>query len=202
MVNEITIFVKKVIPFSLFNFIQYLFLIFNISNHILSFHEKEWREWRSSILTNWIIDLNQILKNHQPESLLGLFYCAWYPVEYDSALYRILGIDIHDFVREADVLAPMLFHHMKDRPIHWIGEYTTWLDSVSNSIRLEDKTEIWPIVQAHNHPGEVSPAEFREAMLKGSSSPSSGIMMFSDRALLEDPRKIEFVKEIYLEALR
>ena len=172
--------------------------ISDISNHILSFHEKEWRDWRRSILTDWIIDLKQILKSHQPESLLGLFYCAWYPDEYDSALYRILGIDLNDFVREADVLSPMLFHHMKDRPVNWIGEYTTWLDSVSNSIRLENKPKIWPIVQAHNNPGEISPEEFREAMLQGSSFPSSGIMMFSDGALLQDPRKIEIIRKLYL----
>lgn len=172
--------------------------ISDISNHILSFHEKEWRDWRRSILTDWIIDLKQILISHQPESLLGLFYCAWYPDEYDSALYRILGIDINDFAREADVLAPMLFHHMKDRPVNWIGEYTIWLDSVSNSILTQNKPKIWPIVQAHNNPGEVSPTEFREAMLQGSSFPSSGIMMFSDRALLQDPRKIEIMRELYV----
>jgi hypothetical protein len=170
-----------------------------IANHILSFHEKEWRDWRSSILTDWIKEMKQILASHQPEALLGLFYCAWYPDEYDSALYRILGIDINDFAREADVLAPMLFHHMKDRPVSWIGEYTTWLDSVCNSIHSENKPEIWPIVQAHNNPVEVSPAEFREAMLQGSSLPSSGIMMFSDVSLLQDPRKIEIMRELYLE---
>ncbi|MFO7853494.1 MAG: SMP-30/gluconolactonase/LRE family protein [Bacteroidota bacterium] len=36
-----------------------------ISEHILSFYETEWREWRSSILTEWITDLKQILKSHQ-----------------------------------------------------------------------------------------------------------------------------------------
>lgn len=172
--------------------------IADISNYILSFHEKEWREWRSSVLTDWITDLKQILKSQQPEASLGLFYCAWYPDEYDAALYRNLGIDINDFVREADVLAPMLFHHMTGRPVNWIGQYTTWLDSVSNSVRPENKPEIWPIVQAHNHPGEVRPAEFREAMLQGSSFPSSGIMMFSDGALLQDPRKIEIMRALYL----
>ncbi|WP_242082917.1 hypothetical protein [Aestuariivivens sediminis] len=168
------------------------------SHHILSFHEREWRDWRRSILTDWIRDLKQILKSHQPESALGLFYCAWYPDEYDAALYRILGIDINDFAREADILAPMLFHHMTDRPVRWIGEYTTWLDSVCHAIRPEHKPEIWPIVQAHNTPGEVSPAEFREAMLQGRALPSSGIMMFSDRALLQDPRKLEIMKSLYV----
>ncbi|MCT4591759.1 MAG: hypothetical protein N4A71_28320 [Carboxylicivirga sp.] len=169
-----------------------------IANQILSFHKKEWRQWRCSVLSNWVTDLKQILLSKQPESLLGLFYCAWYPDEYDSALYRNLGIDINDFAKQADVLAPMLFHQMKDRPLDWIGEYTRWLDSITNSIPPENKPEIWPIVQAHNHPGVISPNEFREAMLQGSSSPSSGIMMFSDQSLLQDPRKIEVIKELYL----
>lgn len=172
--------------------------IADIANHILSFHEKEWRDWRSSILTDWIVELKQILKSHQPQSRLGLFYCAWYPEEYDAALYRILGIAVKDFVREADVLAPMLFHRMKGRPVQWVGEYVNWLDSVSQSVRPDGKPEIWPIVQAHNHPVEVSPEEFREAMRQGSSSPASGIMMFSDGALLQDPRKIEVMRAFYL----
>ncbi|MBS0011356.1 MAG: hypothetical protein KFF49_08090 [Bacteroidales bacterium] len=170
----------------------------DISSHILSFYEKEWRVWRSSILTDWVTDLKQILKSHQPESLLGLFYCAWYPDEYDSALYRILGIDINDFVREADVLSPMLFHHMKDRPVSWLGEYINWLDSLGKTVSPGNKAEIWPIVQAHNDPGEVTPEEFRKAMLQGISSPASGIMMFSDRALLQDPRKIDIMRELYV----
>ena len=53
-------------------------------------------------------------------------------------------------------------------------------------------------MQAHNNPGEVSPTEFREAMLQGSSFPSSGIMMFSDGALLQDTHKIEIMRELYL----
>lgn len=169
-----------------------------ISGHILSSHEKEWRDWRSSILTGWVTDLKQILKSHQPESLLGLFYCAWYPDEYDSALYRILGIDINDFVREADVLSPMLFHHMKGRCVSWVGEHINWLDSLANKVSPGDKPAIWPIVQSHNTPEEVSPEEFREAMLQGISSPAGGIMMFSDRSLLDDPRKIEVMRELYL----
>jgi len=34
--------------------------------------------------------------------------------------------------------------------------------------------------------------------LQGSSFPSSGIMMFSDGALLQDPRKIEIIRKLYL----
>ncbi|WP_242093888.1 hypothetical protein [Aestuariivivens sediminicola] len=169
----------------------------DVSNYILSFHDREWRAWRSSILTEWIRDLKHIVKSKQPESKLGLFYCAWYPEEYDAALHRILGIAIDDFINVADVLSPMLFHHMTDRPVHWVSDYTTWLDSVCNFTRPHNKPDIWPIVQAHNSPGTVSPEEFREVMQQGMSPPSGGIMMFSDVSLLQDPRKIEVMKALY-----
>ena len=173
--------------------------ISEISNHILTNHDKEWRKWRSDILTEWITDLKQIVKNDQPTSLVGLFYCAWYPEDFNGALYRNLGINMNDFVREADVLAPMLFHKLSDRPVNWVGEYTSWLDAVSSVTLYENKPEIWPIVQAYNNPTEVSPEEFKKVLELGSSTPSSGIMMFSDRALLDDPRKLEIMKVMYLE---
>jgi len=72
------------------------------------------------------------------------------------------------------------------------------LDPLANTVSPGDKPEIWPIVQGHNTPVEVSPEEFREAMLQGMSSPAGGIMMFSDRSLLDDPRKLEVMRELYL----
>jgi hypothetical protein len=63
-------------------------------------------------------------------------------------------------------------------------------------------TQIWPIVQAHNNPGIVSPEEFRQVMSEGSKPPSSGIMMFSDQSLVEEPEKIKIMKEFYLKSLK
>ena len=167
---------------------------------ILNNADKKWRKWRNDILNEWVEDMGAIVENKQPEALLGVYYCAWYPDDHDSALYRTLGIDVSDLAARADVLSPMLFHKMKDRPTAWVGEYLTWLDQLAH-VGENGTPLVWPIVQAHNQPVTITPEEFRTVMRKGTKDPSSGIMMFSDHSLLEDPRKIDVMKKIYHQEL-
>lgn len=171
------------------------------ASFILTHHDKEWRKWRAGILNGWVEDLGAILKEEQPEAKLGVFYCSWFPTDYDSALYRILGIDPVAIAERADVLSPMLFHHMKGRPTAWVGEYIDWLGKTIQTEK-SGKTSIWPIVQAHNNPGIVSPEEFRQVMIEGSNTPSTGIMMFSDQSLVSEPEKLEIMKELYKEEIK
>ncbi len=56
-------------------------------------------------------------------------------------------------------------------------------------------------MQSHNNPEVVTPEEFRQVMLEGTKAPATGIMMFSDQSLLEDPEKIRVMKELYMEVL-
>lgn len=163
---------------------------------ILANADGQWRDWRNSILNGWVTDMGAIVREYKPEALLGAFYCAWYPADHDSALYRIMGIDVSALAGLTDVLSPMLFHKMKDRPPSWVGEYTTWLDELTGAGE-KGKPLVWPIVQAHNNPGIVTPEEFKKVMTEGSQFPSTGIMMFSDQALLQDPEKIRVMKEFY-----
>lgn len=165
---------------------------------ILKNADKEWRNWRNSILNGWVTDMGEIVDEYRPGALLGVFYASWYPADHDSALYRTLGIDVADLADLADVLSPMLFHMMKNRPVEWVGEYIQWLGDLTNAGEKGDPL-IWPILQAHNNPGVVSPEEFRTVMLEGSRPPSSGIMMFSDQSLLQDTEKIRVMKELYTE---
>lgn len=167
---------------------------------ILGNTDYKWREWRNSILNGWIEDMGGIVHELRPEAKLGVYYCAWYPSDHDSALYRILGIDVAGISEIAQVLSPMLFHRMKNRPTEWVGEYLDWLDDLTKAGKTGTPL-VWPIVQAHNKPGVITPEEFRQVMTEGSGPPSSGIMMFSDQSLLQDPKKIEVMKELYLKVL-
>jgi hypothetical protein len=165
------------------------------ANWILQHADVQWRAWRIGILNGWVSDMKEILKAKRPQALLGVYYAAWYPGDHDSALGRTLGIDVAGLAERADVLAPMLFHGMLARPPAWVGQYLDWLGST-----LKQKPEqplVWPIVQAHNKPGVITPEEFRTVMQEGSKSPSSGIMMFADGSLLEDPEKLRVMKELY-----
>ena len=167
---------------------------------ILENADSEWRDWRSHILNGWVSSMKMIVREMQPDALVGIFYCSWYPEDYDSALYRTLGIDVEAFAEMADVLSPMLFHKMKDRSPEWVGEYTNWLGGVIEA-SVENEPVVWPIVQAHDNPVEVTPEEFRQVMVEGSKSPSSGIMMFSDQSLLENPEKIKAMRQLYVEEI-
>lgn len=123
------------------------------------------------------------------------------PDDHNAALYRTLGIDVAALADRADVLSPMLFHQMKGRPTEWIGEYIAWLDKLTEAGK-KDAPLIWPIVQAHNNPGVVTPEEFKKVMLEGSRPPASGIMMFSDQSLIQEPEKIDVMKELYREVIK
>jgi hypothetical protein len=195
---------------------------------ILENQDPAWRKWRADVLNGWVEEMGTITKEMRPEAKLGVFYCAWYPEDYDSALYRNLGIDPLAFSKMADVLSPMLFHQMKERPTTWVGDYVAWLGDLVgirdmrskseelnqdnmrfksedlNHYKYEDLnyTQIWPIVQSHNNPGIISPEEFREVMIQGSKSPATGIMMFSDQSLVENPEKIKVMKKLYREEIK
>lgn len=187
---------------------------------ILSHEDKAWRKWRADVLNGWVEDMGKIVNAEQPQAKLGVFYCSWYPADYDSALYKTLGIDPMAFAQRADVLSPMLFHSMKERPTSWVGEYVAWLgESLGSKDRskfeewfksegskpvwtgrsedLNQFVEIWPIVQAHNNPGTVSSKEFHQVLMEGSKSPASGIMMFSAESIAQEPAKIEVLKKFY-----
>lgn len=160
---------------------------------ILANQEPAWREWRNGILNKWVVDMGKILKEYQPDALLGAFYCAWFPEDHGGALYNILGINVPSLAKRVDVLAPMLFHRMLARPVTWSGDYLKWLGNTIDS----PGPFVWPIVQAHNKPGIVTPQEFGEALKEGSSAPASGTMMFSEQSLLENPEKIKVMKDFY-----
>lgn len=163
---------------------------------ILSNQDAQWRRWRNGILQAWASDMKGIVKSMQPDAMLGIYHCGWYANDYDSALYRVLGIDVPAMATVADVLSPMLFHRMKGRPVQWVGEYLSWMDGLTDAGK-KGTPLVWPIVQAHNNPGVVTAEEFRAVMEQGMQPPSSGIMMFSDVALVEDSLKVEVVRELY-----
>lgn len=157
--------------------------------------DSSWRKWRSEVLNGWVSDMKSIVKEIRPHALLGIFYCPWYPEDFDGAHYRILGLDLSALSATADVFSPMLYHQMMDRSPDWVAEYVQWL----KQSRISDgvKPRIWPIVQAHNKPGVVTTEEFRNVMWNGSRAPASGIMMFTLHTLIGDAGKLEVMKDLY-----
>jgi hypothetical protein len=165
------------------------------SSWILAEADSLWRVWRSNVLTGWVSEMKTVVKENRPNALVGIFYCSWFPSDFGEALYRTLGLNLNELAGVVDVFSPMLFHGMMDRPVGWVHEYVEWLSTLPGS--TGNMPVIWPIVQAHNKPGVITADEFYEVLQNGSRPPASGIMMFSDQSLLQDPEKLKVVKEFY-----
>ena len=163
---------------------------------ILTEADPQWRKWRAGVLNEWVSGLKQVTKETRPEALLGVFHCSWYPEDYDSALYRTMGLDLEALAGIAEVFSPMLYHQRKGRPLSWVGEYTSWLGK-QPGFGEAGSPLIWPIVQANDIPGTVTAEEFRQVMENGSQPPATGIMMFSEQALTRSPEKLEVMKALY-----
>lgn len=160
---------------------------------ILSKHEKQWRQWRMQVLEDWARELRGIVKNKRPAALVGLYHCPWTDEEFDGARERILGLNLKRLNPLFDVLSPMVYHKRMGRSPDWVADYVGWLS------RLANPKKVWPIVQAHGEPDRIPADEFEAVMKNGISAGADGIMMFTTRAVAEDPAKIAVLRRLYQE---
>jgi len=163
------------------------------ARYILSKHEVAWRRWRVKVLGGWARDLRKIVKRRRPKALFGVYHCPWTDEEYAGARARVLGLDLKGLNGYFDVFSPMVYHKRMGRSPGWVGDYVRWLSARIGTSR------VWPIVQAQDDPGPVSAKEFEAVMRHGASSGADGIMMFTTRAVAEDPAKTEVLRRLYSE---
>jgi len=89
-----------------------------------------------------------------------------------------LGADLERLATVVDVFSPMVYHGSMQRRPEWVGENVEWL-----SRKLGNRAKIWPIVQAHNDPVEISADEFEKVLRLGLSGTATGVMMFTAQAV-------------------
>jgi hypothetical protein len=165
---------------------------------ILRTQDKQWREWRARVVYDWSLEMRKILKEHNPDALLGLYHCPWDDQEFEGASYRILGLD-YDLLRETiDVFSPMVYHGRMGREASWVEENILWFGK-KLKIRESGYPKLWPIVQAYNDPQRISSEEFETVLKGGMAGKSSGVMMFTTYAVAEDEGKTEVMKNVYTE---
>ncbi len=167
---------------------------------ILSNHETTWRQWRRQVIADWASEMKIIIKELKPDVLLGLYHCPWNDVEFDSARYKVLGLD-YDLLKETiDVFSPMVYHERMGRSPEWVAENIQWFNNKLD-IKGNEYPKVWPIVQAYNNPGVVLAKDFETVMLGGLSAGSTGIMMFTTYAVAEDGEKTATMKKIYMDVI-
>jgi hypothetical protein len=163
---------------------------------ILENKNADWRTWRCEVIAEWAEEMRMILDELKPEILLGIYHCPWDDEEFDGARRRILGLD-YDLLREYfDVFSPMVYHARMGRAPEWVAENISWFSTRINA-EEEHAPKIWPIVQAYNNPYTVSAEEFGKVLKGGLTSASTGVMMFTTRAVADDDDKLQVMKKIY-----
>jgi hypothetical protein len=132
----------------------------------------------------------------KPGTLLGIYHCPWTDDEFDGARRQILGLD-YDLLRDVvDVFSPMVYHARMGRNPDWVEENIQWFCD-RMKIKNEEFPKVWPIVQAYDNPRTVSAAEVETVLKAGLSAGSSGVMMFTTRAMADDEDKTAVMKELY-----
>jgi hypothetical protein len=163
---------------------------------VLTNHDTTWRNWRCSVIAEWVRDFRKILKDEKPGALLGVYHCPWDDDDFNGARRRNLGLDYDSLRNIVDVFSPMVYHGRMERSPEWVKENIEWF---SNRLKIKagEFPKLWPIVQSYNDPKTISAAEFEKVLQYGTTSQATGVMMFTSSSVAEDDKKIETMKKVY-----
>ncbi|MFC2076545.1 hypothetical protein ACFLT7_05635 [candidate division KSB1 bacterium] len=168
---------------------------------ILDNRDPQWRDWRCSVIVDWARDMKTIIREIRPDALLGVYHCPWDDAEFDGARRRILGLDFGDLAGVVDAFSPMVYHGRMGRKPEWVEEYVGWFCR-QMELKSDGKKKVWPIVQAHDEPYEISADEFETVLLGGVTGTADGVMMFTVRSIAESYAKAAVLKRIYNEMVK
>jgi hypothetical protein len=164
---------------------------------ILKNQDRNWRDWRCSVITGWVRDIRKVLKQTNPDALAGLYHCPWDDDDFNGARRRILGLDYAMLKKHVDVFSPMVYHARMGRNPEWVKDNIEWFCQ-NLQIKADTFPKVWPIVQCYNEPYVISSSEFEKVLRYGMSSQATGIMMFTSVAVAEEQEKIEAMKSVYV----
>lgn len=152
-------------------------------------HQSEWIEWKCGVIAKTVKAVSNRIKKKKPDIKLNLHAVPWRSDDFDGAIKRIAGQDIGRMTAFADYVSPMCYSHMLKREPEWINSV------VKDMAGKTDKSVI-PCVQAGNMyiAEELTPAYFEASLWEASRRPSSGIIIWSWKALDKSPPKKDITK--------
>lgn len=158
---------------------------------------KAWEDWRVSIVLDWTKEIRSIVKEIRPEALVGAFHCAWKDADLGGVRRRCLGLDFEAMAPYVDVFSPMVYHGRSGKTPEYVRDFVTWMgDALPIQTEPGKYPRVWPIVQAFDEP-RVSPEEFEQVLRYGLEGKSTGVMMFTLPAVVEDEGKMAVMKKVY-----
>lgn len=156
---------------------------------ILNKRLEDWTKWKCEQITSFCRDARDIVKNINPNAILGIFSVPWREDQFDGAILNIIAQDFKALAQYVDVFSPMVYHLMCGFSIDWIRDY---------SLYLKDKTKkaVVPILQAVDEPSKIDNLE--EIIETALDVNLDGVIVFTVQAVFEDEAKIEALKRVFL----
>ena len=162
-----------------------------ISQWLYTNHSESWYNWRSGVIVDTAKKIKAAVTKYRKNAIIGIFLVPWKEEDFDNAIYKAIGQDIEKLSRVIDVFSPMSYHLLCYRDTGWIISLTQW-------IKLKTDKQVWPIVQATDEPEKMSAEEYEKALKAGLAGGSTGVMTLTAEATIEDRKKWEIQKQIFV----
>ncbi|MDP2877185.1 MAG: hypothetical protein Q8O00_13435, partial [Holophaga sp.] len=140
---------------------------------ILAGHAQAWERWKTGTITSFVAAASKAVKAIDPKIKISVHVVPWTQATFEGGITRIAGQDVKALGKHVDYLSPMLYHKLIGQPIPYIHTMTAELQRQSGKGILPSLQ--FAQVEAE---GEVSPAEFKEALGHALQAPSSGTLLY------------------------
>lgn len=146
---------------------------------ILSTASDAWTRHKCERVANYAQHYASLIREANPDCLVGAYMCPWTPGEFEGALRRIFAQDYQLLAPAIDVFTPLIYVKKSGRKNSWGREFLTAA----------------PDFVPPGHPVQLilDALDFPESLLEAAESPipSWGIQMFGGSQIFADPGKAE-----------
>lgn len=141
---------------------------------ILGNHKDEWIDWKCRNIAGFVKEVRDSIKAVNPDCLVGLFGVPW---KADEESREIAGQDYKLLGEVVDVISPMVYYPLVQKPKAWAAEIIQYVST-------ESGRPVWPILYAGDPQHPVSFEEIQSGVRLVSESGAEGVLVISFNELV------------------
>jgi hypothetical protein len=126
---------------------------------ILDKYPEQWTQFKCDTITSWVKDAYEIIKKTDRDVILGMFSVPWQSHESNDRIKRVTGQDLSALNDFMDVMSPMVYHQICNKPIDWIEKIS------KDAIEYTDGANVWPIIQSIDFDGILETDEYKKTII-------------------------------------
>ncbi|WLT30772.1 putative glycoside hydrolase [Geothrix sp. PMB-07] len=140
---------------------------------ILKGHAEAWERWKTGTITGFVATASRAVRAIDPSIKVSVHVVPWTEATFERGLTRIAGQDVKALGAHVDYLSPMLYHKL-------IGHPPEYIHTLTAELQRNSGRGIMPSLQFAQveTEGQVSPAEFKEALGHALQEPSTGVLLY------------------------